>query len=232
MTDPAIIKEFGIHDANPFFSTLLTKPYLDSVVISPHLYGPSVSNRKDFYKGKDWMESLDKAFGYLGQKPGYCANGKCHVFPIAVGEFGSRFTNPEDLAHLSDLALYMNAQGAGNTGGHKAFNNWFYCESRGRQAAANMSDGRGGEGVGASLQASSMWRCSPWRKVLLADKTQLQSKGTNTALACCNRSQEVMPCRVVLTTVLACLPADACCIQGATTPTAVTLAVWLTTPGK
>jgi hypothetical protein len=46
------------------------------------------------------------------------------VFPIAVGEFGSRFTNPEDLAHLADLALYMNAQGAGNTGGHKAFNNW------------------------------------------------------------------------------------------------------------
>lgn len=85
-----------------------------------------MSNRKDWYKGKDWMESLDKAFGYLSQKPGYCANGKCHVFPIAVGEFGSRFTNPEDLAHLADLALYMNAQGAGNTGGHKAFSNWFY----------------------------------------------------------------------------------------------------------
>lgn len=75
------------------------------------------------------MLSLDKAFGYLGQKPGYCANGKCHVFPIAVGEFGSRFTNPEDLAHLADLALYMNAEGIGNTGGHKAFSNWFYCKS-------------------------------------------------------------------------------------------------------
>jgi hypothetical protein len=37
----------------------------------------------------------------------------------AAGEFGSRFENPEDLAHLADLALYMNAQGAGNTGGHK-----------------------------------------------------------------------------------------------------------------
>lgn len=129
VTDPAIIKEFGIHDANPFFTTLLSKPYLDNVVISPHLYGPSVSNRKDFYKGAEWMASLDKAFGYLSQKPGYCANGKCHVFPVAVGEFGSRFTNPEDLAHLEDLALYMNAQGAGNTGGHKAFNNWFYVSS-------------------------------------------------------------------------------------------------------
>lgn len=126
VTDNDIIKEFGIHDANPFFTTLLTKPYLNNVVISPHLYGPSVSNRKDWYKGRDWMESLDKAFGYFSQAPGYCANGKCHMFPIAVGEFGSRFTNPEDLAHLSDLALYMNAQGAGNTGGHNAFSNWFY----------------------------------------------------------------------------------------------------------
>jgi len=50
VTDPAIIKEFGIHDANPFFTTLLSKPYLDNVVISPHLYGPSVSSRKDWYK--------------------------------------------------------------------------------------------------------------------------------------------------------------------------------------
>jgi hypothetical protein len=50
VTNRDIIKEFGIHDANPFFTTLLSKPYLDQVVISPHLYGPSVSNRKDFYK--------------------------------------------------------------------------------------------------------------------------------------------------------------------------------------
>jgi hypothetical protein len=28
----------------------MSKPYLDRVVISPHLYGPSVSHRKDFYK--------------------------------------------------------------------------------------------------------------------------------------------------------------------------------------
>jgi hypothetical protein len=36
-------------------------------------------------QGPEWMESLDKSFGYLG-KEGYCYNGKCHVFPIAVGE--------------------------------------------------------------------------------------------------------------------------------------------------
>jgi hypothetical protein len=87
--------------------------------------GPSVSHRSDFYKGKEWMESLDKAFGYLS-KTGFCQGGKCHVFPVAVGEFGSRFQNPEDLAHLRDLALYLNTRGAGDTGGHAAVHNWFY----------------------------------------------------------------------------------------------------------
>lgn len=43
-----------------------------------------------------------------------------------AGEFGSRFKEPEDLAHLKDLALYLNAKGPGNTGGHKPVNNWYY----------------------------------------------------------------------------------------------------------
>lgn len=43
-----------------------------------------------------------------------------------AGEFGSRFQEPEDLAHLADLALYLNAAGAGNTGGHAPVRNWFY----------------------------------------------------------------------------------------------------------
>ncbi|KAF6266483.1 glycoside hydrolase superfamily [Scenedesmus sp. NREL 46B-D3] len=125
VTDKAIIADWEITDANPFFQALMQRPYLSRVVISPHLYGPSVSHRKDFYKGAEWMSSLDKSFGYLG-KEGYCHNGKCHVFPIAVGEFGSRFENPEDLSHLNDLALYMNAQGSGNTGGHRPVASYFY----------------------------------------------------------------------------------------------------------
>lgn len=66
VTDPAIIKEYGIHDANPFFTTLLSKPYLDSVVISPHLYGPSVSNRKDFYKVQPTGTHSAARTGHLG----------------------------------------------------------------------------------------------------------------------------------------------------------------------
>eukprot|EP00775_Hariotina_reticulata_P003248 gene3248-3524_t len=125
VTDKKVIDEIFLSDANPFFQALMSKPYLDRVVISPHLYGPSVSHRKDFYKGPEWMESLDKSFGYLN-KDGFCYKGRCKVFPVAIGEFGSKFENPEDLAHLADLADYLNAKGAGDTGGHNPINNWYY----------------------------------------------------------------------------------------------------------
>lgn len=37
VTDKGIIDEFLIDDANPFFKALMKKPYLDKVVISPHI---------------------------------------------------------------------------------------------------------------------------------------------------------------------------------------------------
>lgn len=43
ITNPSIIAQTGISDPNPFFQTLLGKPYLANVVISPHYYPPSVS---------------------------------------------------------------------------------------------------------------------------------------------------------------------------------------------
>ena len=46
ITDLGIIGQTGISDPNPFFQTLLGKPYLNNVVISPHYYPPSVSGSK------------------------------------------------------------------------------------------------------------------------------------------------------------------------------------------
>ena len=43
VTDSAIIKAAGLADPNPFFQALLSRPYLNNVVISPHYYPPSVS---------------------------------------------------------------------------------------------------------------------------------------------------------------------------------------------
>lgn len=43
ITDRQLINERGMSDPNPFFLTLLTKPYLNNVVIAPHYYPPSIS---------------------------------------------------------------------------------------------------------------------------------------------------------------------------------------------
>ena len=43
VTNSSIIAANNLSDPNPFFQTLLTKPYLSNVVISPHYYPPSIS---------------------------------------------------------------------------------------------------------------------------------------------------------------------------------------------
>ena len=45
VTDPSIIAAGNLSDPNPFFQTLLTKPYLNNVVVSPHYYPPSISGQ-------------------------------------------------------------------------------------------------------------------------------------------------------------------------------------------
>jgi hypothetical protein len=44
VTDPAVLQERSLSDPNAFFSALVKKPYSNRVVLSPHLYGPSLSN--------------------------------------------------------------------------------------------------------------------------------------------------------------------------------------------
>ena len=42
-TDPQIISSRGLSDPNLFFSALLQKPYIDQIIIGPHVYPPSIS---------------------------------------------------------------------------------------------------------------------------------------------------------------------------------------------
>ena len=45
VTDAGLIAQYGLSDPRPFFDDLLQRPYLNNVVISPHYYGPSVSQQ-------------------------------------------------------------------------------------------------------------------------------------------------------------------------------------------
>ena len=112
--------------SNPksFFDTLLTKPYVNQVVISPHVYPPSVTGATQDYTGSGLYNRLTTSFGYLTQ-PGYC-NGSCKTFPVAIGEFGSLFTDANDVQSMQDFAKYLNNTGAAVDGKHHAIKNWFY----------------------------------------------------------------------------------------------------------
>jgi aryl-phospho-beta-D-glucosidase BglC (GH1 family) len=250
-TDRALIAERKLSDPNPFFEALMRKPYRASVVISPHVYGPSVTSATDTYSGPSFIKMLDTSFGYLSKK-GYClpavaarsgralldaedeaallaaeaaeaeavvaaeaeaqaqadetmveeamaavggaeaaagggANATepvavvavdgdgggsnsssssssstsgddnnnaadaepqeqpqqppplsappssppalvrdCQRFPVAIGEFGSRFETKEDLEHLNDFAAYLNNEGVGRTDQHNAISSVYY----------------------------------------------------------------------------------------------------------
>ncbi len=43
ITDETIIQQKGLSDPNPFFQTLLSKPYRRQVIAAVHVYGPTVS---------------------------------------------------------------------------------------------------------------------------------------------------------------------------------------------
>lgn len=125
-TDPTLITQNGLSDPNPFFKALMTKPYLNQVVISPHVYPPSVTGASSNYAGPGLWNRLSESFGYLTQK-GYCTQSQpCKVFPVAIGEFGSRFTQSTDIQSMNDIALYLNNTGNAADGKHQTIPNWFF----------------------------------------------------------------------------------------------------------
>jgi len=133
VTKPSIIKEYKISDPRPFFNELLRKPYLKQVVISPHLYGPSIS--KDLQRSTSelyqrWYDS----FGYLGLS-GY----KGYKFPIVIGEFGSFFTDQRDVSYYTYLSQWLNKYFK-KEDIHWLF--WTYSENSGDTGGIVMNNGQ------------------------------------------------------------------------------------------
>jgi hypothetical protein len=113
-TDPAAVAAAGVDpalldSAAPFFIKLLSKPYAGNVIVSPHVYPPSVSLRRDpaVVTGAGLARRLTTSFGYLTKK-GFCdSGGACRIFPVVFGETGSRFSDALDVKMLNDFATYM-----------------------------------------------------------------------------------------------------------------------------
>lgn len=127
-TNSALIQQNGLSDPTRFFTTLLNKPYLNQVVISPHVYPPSITGQSSNYVGTGLWNRMTESFGYL-TKQGFCiGSGQCKVFPVAIGEFGSKFTDSRDLQSMPDIASYLNNAAAAADGKHTAIPNWFYWD--------------------------------------------------------------------------------------------------------
>ncbi len=150
-TDPTLISQNGLSDPRPFFNSLLQKPYLNQVVISPHVYPPSVTGASTNYSGSGLWNRMSSSFGYLTQQ-GYCFNSKCKIFPVVLGEFGSMFTDSRDLQSMPDIAAYLNNTGSAVDGKHKKIGSWFYW-------AWNANSGDTGGIV------DNDWRKILWNKV-------------------------------------------------------------------
>eukprot|EP00884_Botryococcus_braunii_P019613 jgi/Botrbrau1/6335/Bobra.0339s0042.1 len=136
-TNASVIEEYGVSDPNPFFKELLQRPYLDNIILGPHVYPPSVydtlNNMTDGANGPSLWDRLSKSFGYLN-KNGYCISGVvrgnhssfCHVFPVIIGETGTAFRDPRDLKAELDLAAYVRAEGDANDGLHNPLSGFFW----------------------------------------------------------------------------------------------------------
>ncbi|CAL8461251.1 g782 [Coccomyxa elongata] len=106
ITDSATIKKTGISDPNPFFQRLIAKPYVNQVVMAPHLYGPSITHMTSGYSGQALIDTINLSVGYLN-KQGYCYQGKCTTWPIIVGETGSSLQDPGDTQFYTTLQQYL-----------------------------------------------------------------------------------------------------------------------------
>lgn len=124
-TDPQLIQQYGLSDPNPFFKAVVKKEYANQVVVSPHVYPPSVTFSTKNATGEGLANRLTSSFGYLTKK-GYCTEDGCKKFPVAVGEFGSRFKEQNDISSMKDMAAYFNNTGTMADGKHEAIPNWFY----------------------------------------------------------------------------------------------------------
>lgn len=119
-TDAVTISQLSLSDPNPFFKAIETKTYHNRVGLGPHVYGPAVTNNTAASSGPALTTRLNLSFG-MKNKSGYDG----HVYPVLIGEFGSKFVDPLDKQTMVDLAAYLlNIKQPDSR--HNPITNWFY----------------------------------------------------------------------------------------------------------
>eukprot|EP00884_Botryococcus_braunii_P017417 jgi/Botrbrau1/4359/Bobra.105_2s0007.2 len=171
-TSPELCRMNGGQCAQPFFSKLLTKPYRGQVILSPHIYPPSVNTVHRNNTGKAQWERLTGSFGSF-TKEGYSENGVTQRFPILYGETGFKIDaevpgdmrdwldkSRDDKTFMDDFAAWMTVTGAADDGKHNPTPNLtFWCWNPDSFDTGNMYNK-------GEADAGKIW----WEKVAWMEK--------------------------------------------------------------
>lgn len=155
MTNQDTIKNnpaYNISDATGFLNAIMSKPWLNQVVLAPHVYCPGVTEATMCYSGQELFDGLDQSFGYLTVSPGWCKGGSCRVFPVILDEFGSLLNNTKEMECMTSLEAYANAIAPASTTSHAPLTSWFYW--------AWQPDSQGTGGL-----VDEDWRTIMWNKI-------------------------------------------------------------------
>lgn len=130
----------SVSNPKQFFTQLASQPYINQIVISPHVYGPDGTSNAgpDHSNQTTAFAAWARLHGYLlnnflnvnnTAQSGFCIAGACHVYPIAIGEFGGKF-DPADPDYAKDVATNINlANFLKQLGkGKPAQPSWFYWD--------------------------------------------------------------------------------------------------------
>ncbi|KAK9817182.1 hypothetical protein WJX72_010721 [[Myrmecia] bisecta] len=151
-----------------FFNTVLAKPYLNQVIIAPHVYCPSVTKATSYYQGPTLWSRLTMSFGTLN-KAGYCSGTTCHVFAVIIGEFNVNFDDPKDVACYTSLAQYMFNTAGSDDKKHNNIPSFFIWAW---DADADLTFGNGG------IMATN-WHDINWDKVYALTGVERFTQGVN-----------------------------------------------------
>jgi len=146
-------------DPNPFFRQLLGAPYRKNLIVSPHVYCPSITFAKSQTSGSSMFARLNRSFGFYN-RIGYAYKGDKQVFPVVLGEFGSwlgdrrngcnaRGCMDQELSCMNSLKDYMMNVGEAHDKVHHKVRNWFWW-------SWNANSGDTGGIVGSDWQ-SILW---------------------------------------------------------------------------
>ncbi|KAK9864609.1 hypothetical protein WJX84_005551 [Apatococcus fuscideae] len=125
-TDATTLAQYGLSNPTTFFRELSGRPYVNRTILAPRINPPSITRIAANTTGETLWTRLDTSFGYLSQQ-GFCYNGVCRIFPIAVAEFGSNLTSAADINMMSDLSSYLSNYGSADTGNHAIIGSWFWA---------------------------------------------------------------------------------------------------------